>query len=45
LEPNGFPNILKNTVFPFTYNNFEELESIVSENDVGVIKNVSRKEL
>lgn len=38
LEPNGVPNSLKNTVFPFTYNNYEELESIVSENDIGVIK-------
>ena len=38
LEPNGVPNTLKDTVFPFTYNNYEELEKIVSENDIGVIK-------
>ena len=27
----GVPKNLKNTVFPFSYNNFEELESIVEE--------------
>jgi glutamate-1-semialdehyde aminotransferase len=34
----GVPKNLKNTVFPFSYNNFEELESIVEKNDIGVIK-------
>ena len=38
LEPNGVPQNLKGTVFPFGYNNFEELESLVSSHDVGVIK-------
>jgi len=38
LEPNGVPENLRGTVFPFTYNNFEELESLVNENDIGVIK-------
>jgi len=38
LEPNGVPQNLKGTVFPFTYNNFEELESLVSRHDIGVIK-------
>lgn len=34
----GVPKNLKNTVFPFSYNNFKELESIVEKNDIGVIK-------
>lgn len=38
LEPNGVPQNLKGTVFPFTYNNFEELESLVSRHEIGVIK-------
>lgn len=38
LNPNGVPKNLKNTVFPFHYNDFEELTSIVESNDIGVIK-------
>ena len=38
LDPAGVPKNLKNTVFPFHYNNFEELENIVKENNIGVIK-------
>lgn len=38
LDPNGVPKNLKNTVLPFNYNDFEELERIVSTEDVGVIK-------
>lgn len=38
LEPNGVPSNLKGTVFPFNYNNFEELENIVKSNSIGVIK-------
>lgn len=39
LDPKGVPKSLKNTVFPFTYNNFKELEDLVSNNpDIGVIK-------
>jgi glutamate-1-semialdehyde 2,1-aminomutase len=38
LEPNGVPQNLKGTVFPFNYNNFEELELLVSQHDIGVIK-------
>ena len=34
----GVPKNLKNTVFPFSYNNFEELTAIVEKNDIGVIK-------
>ncbi len=38
LSPNGVPKNLKDTVYPFHYNNYEELESIVESNDIGVIK-------
>jgi glutamate-1-semialdehyde aminotransferase len=38
LSPKGVPRNLKNTVFPFHYNNFEELLSIVEKNEIGVIK-------
>ena len=38
LEPNGVPRNLKNTVFPFTYNNYDELENLVSMQDIGIIK-------
>jgi glutamate-1-semialdehyde 2,1-aminomutase len=38
LEPNGVPRNLRGTVFPFNYNNFEELKAIVSEHEIGVIK-------
>ena len=38
LEPNGVPRNLRGTVFPFNYNNFAELESLVNAQDIGVIK-------
>lgn len=38
LSPNGVPKNLKDTVYPFHYNDFEELLSIVDKNDIGVIK-------
>ncbi|MDR2145848.1 MAG: aminotransferase class III-fold pyridoxal phosphate-dependent enzyme [Tannerella sp.] len=38
LSPNGVPKNLKNTVFPFRYNNIEELEQIVANENIGVIK-------
>ncbi len=38
LAPNGVPRNLKGTVFPFNYNNFAELEALVNEHDIGVIK-------
>jgi glutamate-1-semialdehyde 2,1-aminomutase len=38
LTPNGVPKNLKNTVYPFNYNNYEQLLDIVSNNDIGVIK-------
>lgn len=45
LEPNGVPNSLRDTIYPFTYNRFEELDAVVSEHDIGVIMmEVSRNE-
>lgn len=38
LSPNGVPKNLKDTVFPFNYNNYDELFAIVENNDIGVIK-------
>jgi glutamate-1-semialdehyde 2,1-aminomutase len=38
LEPSGVPRNLKGTVLPFSYNNFVELEALVSANKIGVIK-------
>jgi glutamate-1-semialdehyde 2,1-aminomutase len=38
LQPNGVPRNLKGTVFPFGYNNFSELETLVLEQNIGVIK-------
>lgn len=38
LEPKGVPRNLKGTVFPFAYNRFDELESLVNDHDIGVIK-------
>jgi len=38
LSPKGVPKNLKDTVYPFNYNNYEELLSIVNNNEIGVIK-------
>jgi glutamate-1-semialdehyde 2,1-aminomutase len=38
LNPAGVPKKLKDTVYPFHYNDFKELETIVKNQDVGVIK-------
>jgi glutamate-1-semialdehyde 2,1-aminomutase len=38
LEISGVPKNLRGTVFPFHYNNFDELEKLVKEQDIGVIK-------
>ena len=38
LEPKGVPRNLKGTVFPFNYNNFDEIEALVNTQDIGVIK-------
>lgn len=38
LAPNGVPQNLRGSVFPFNYNNYAELEALVSAHDIGVIK-------
>jgi len=38
LEPNGVPENLKGTVFPFEYNDYEGLKEIVEKHNIGVIK-------
>jgi len=38
LAPKGVPRNLKNTVFPFRYNQFDELEALVKREGIGVIK-------
>lgn len=38
LQPNGVPRNLRGSVLPFRYNNFEELETLVRDHDIGVIK-------
>jgi glutamate-1-semialdehyde 2,1-aminomutase len=38
LEPKGVPQNLRGTVLPFNYNDFEMLEKLVKDSDVGVIK-------
>ena len=38
LDPKGVPENLRNTVYPFNYNNFKELADLVANQDIGVIK-------
>ncbi|WP_114661834.1 aminotransferase class III-fold pyridoxal phosphate-dependent enzyme [Polynucleobacter necessarius] len=38
LSPNGVPNNLGGTVFPFRYNNTDEFMKVITENDIGVVK-------
>ncbi|CAM1354981.1 aminotransferase class III-fold pyridoxal phosphate-dependent enzyme [Tenacibaculum halocynthiae] len=38
LDPAGVPNHLKGSTLPFLYNNYEELENLVKNHDIGVIK-------
>lgn len=38
LDPKGVPQNLRGTVFPFNYNNYEELLNLVNTHDIGVIK-------
>lgn len=38
LEPNGVPASLRGTTIPFKYNDFEQLESLVAQHDLGAIK-------
>jgi glutamate-1-semialdehyde 2,1-aminomutase len=45
LNPKGVPKDLKGSVIPFNYNRIDELEDIIKNNDIGVIKmEVSRNE-
>ena len=38
LEPKGVPQNLRGSVLPFKYNNFPELETLVREQEIGVIQ-------
>ena len=38
LEANGVPKELKNTTFPFHYNDLDGLKKIICENNIGLIK-------
>jgi glutamate-1-semialdehyde 2,1-aminomutase len=38
LDPTGVPHNLKDTVFPFHYNNIDELEKLLNIHEIGVIK-------
>lgn len=38
LEPQGVPYNLRGTVYPFTYNDFPQLEALVKAHDIGIIK-------
>ncbi|MCR6672046.1 aminotransferase class III-fold pyridoxal phosphate-dependent enzyme [Devosia ginsengisoli] len=38
LEPNGVPQELRGSVFPFQYNALDQLERLIAEHDIGVIK-------
>jgi glutamate-1-semialdehyde 2,1-aminomutase len=45
LNPSGVPSSLKNTAFPFFYNDIESLKKLIKSHDIGVIKmEVSRNE-
>ena len=38
LDPNGVPKNLRGTVFPFEYNNYDQLKMLIDTQDIGVIK-------
>ena len=45
LDPKGVPDYLKGSVLTFNYNNYAELENLVKNNEIGVIKmEVTRNE-
>ena len=45
LKPNGVPKELQGSIVTFNYNDFDRLQTIVTDNDIGVIKmEVSRSE-
>ena len=38
LKPHGVPKSLKNTIFSFKYNDFENLKNIINKHKIGIIK-------
>lgn len=38
LEPKGVPESLRETIYPFNYNDYDALEALVNTHDIGVIK-------
>ena len=38
LNVEGVPNNLKNTIYPFKYNDFESLEKLIEKKNIGIIK-------
>ena len=38
LQPNGVPSHLRDTIYAFSYNRFDELKSLVETHSIGVIK-------
>lgn len=38
LDPNGVPESLKNTTFPFDYNDYDQLEKLTESEEIGIIK-------
>ena len=38
LDPVGVPSALKNTVYPFNFNNINQLKKIISENNLAAVK-------
>jgi len=45
LEPKGVPRKLRETIYPFNYNRYDELESLAAQHDLGVvIMEVSRNQ-
>lgn len=45
LAPNGVPQSLLNTIYPFKYNRFDELQDLVSAHDIGtIVMEVSRNQ-
>jgi glutamate-1-semialdehyde 2,1-aminomutase len=45
LDPAGVPSVLRGSVLPFNYNRLDELEALIEDHDIGVIKmEVSRNQ-
>ena len=38
IDDSGLPKKLKNSSFPFTYNNFDQLKKIVETKNIGIVK-------